>query len=114
MEEFCISKFFSKKILKNPNFFCLPIIKEVFFYSQGEWLFRWDCVIYPESQENYIDYYMAKNLYVLEVNTYNQAEPEGRRSHQQGSHVALVPQGVAYPDTDYNTTDEEWFWQAPE
>lgn len=57
---------------------------------------------------------MAKNLYVLEVNTYNQAEPEGRRSHQQGSHVALVPQGITYPDTDYNTTDEEWFWQAPE
>lgn len=57
---------------------------------------------------------MAKNLYVLEVNTYNQAEPEGRSSHEQGSHVALVPQGVAYPDSDYNTTDEEWFWQAPE
>lgn len=69
---------------------------------------------FPESQENYIDYYMAKNLYVLEVNTYNQAEPEGRSSHEQGKHVALVPQGVAYPDSDYNTTDEEWFWQAPE
>ncbi len=69
---------------------------------------------FPESQENYIDYYMAKNLYVLEVNTFNQAEPEGRSGHAQGYHVALVPQGITYPNSDYNTTDEQWFWQAPE
>lgn len=69
---------------------------------------------FPESQENYIDYYMAKNLYVLEVNTFNQAEPEGRSGHAQGYHVALVPQDITYPNSDYNTTDEQWFWQAPE
>ena len=68
---------------------------------------------YEEEQEDYIDYYMAKNLYILQSNTFNQAEPEGESNHEQGYHVALVPQGVKYPNSDYNTTDEQWFWQAP-
>ena len=67
-----------------------------------------------ESQSDYIDYYMAKNLYILQTNTFNQAEPEGESTHKQGLHVALVPQGIKYPNSDYNTTDEEWFWQSPE
>jgi hypothetical protein len=68
---------------------------------------------YEETQEDYIDYYMAKNLYILQTNTFNQAEPEGDSNHEQGYHVALVPQGIKYPNSDYNTTDEQWFWQAP-
>lgn len=68
---------------------------------------------FPETQEEYIDYYMAKNLYILQANTFNQAEPEGKSTHKQGSHVALVPQGTTYPNSDFNTTDEEWFWQPP-
>lgn len=67
----------------------------------------------PLSKEEYIDYYMAKNLYILQTNTFNQAEPEGESSHEQGYHVALVPQGITYPNSDYQTTDEAWFWQAP-
>lgn len=67
-----------------------------------------------ESQSDYIDYYMAKNLYILQTNTFNQAEPEGESTHKQGLHVALVPQGIKYPNSDYNTTVEEWFWQSPE
>lgn len=67
----------------------------------------------PLSKEEYIDYYMAKNLYILQTNTFNQAEPEGESSHDQGYHVALVPQGITYPNSDYQTTDEAWFWQAP-
>jgi len=69
--------------------------------------------LYKETQENYIDYYMAKNLYILQTNTFNQAEPEGESNHEQGCHVALVPQAVKYPNSDCNTTDEQWFWQAP-
>lgn len=67
----------------------------------------------PLSKEEYIDYYMAKNLYILQTNTFNQAEPEGESSHEQGYHVALVPQGITYPNSNYQTTDEAWFWQAP-
>lgn len=68
---------------------------------------------FPETQEEYIDYYMAKNLYILQANTFNQAEPEGKSTHKQGSHVALVPQGATYSNSDFTTTDEEWFWQPP-
>lgn len=68
---------------------------------------------YPETQEDYIDYYMAKNLYILETNTFNQAQPEGESDREQGCHVALVPQGINYPNADFNTTDDEWFWQKP-
>lgn len=68
---------------------------------------------FPETQAEYIDYYMAKNLYILQTNTFNQAEPEGESSHDQGYHVALVPQGISYSNSDYQTTDEAWFWQAP-
>lgn len=67
----------------------------------------------PLSKEEYIDYYMAKNLYILMTNTFNQAEPEGESSHEQGYHVALVPQGITYPNSHYQTTDEAWFWEAP-
>lgn len=68
---------------------------------------------YAETQDDYIDYYMAKNLYILETNTFNQAEPEGDSHHEQGYHVALVPQGVSYPNANYTTTDDDWFWQSP-
>lgn len=68
---------------------------------------------FPEKKEEYIDYYMAKSLYILQANTLNQAEPEGPSGHPQGQHIALIPQGTVYTNTDRNTTDEEWFWQAP-
>lgn len=68
----------------------------------------------PQTSENYLDYYMAKNLYILETNTFNQAEPEGESNHEQGVHVALTPKGVTYRNPAYNTTDEKWFWQAPD
>lgn len=68
---------------------------------------------FHETQEEYIDYYMAKNLYLLQTNTFNQADPEGKSSHKQGKHVTLVPKGTTYPNSDFNTTDEEWFWQPP-
>ena len=68
----------------------------------------------PQTSENYLDYYMAKNLYILETNTFNQAEPEGESNHEQGSHVALTPKGITYRNPAYNTTDEKWFWQAPD
>ena len=69
---------------------------------------------FTQTKENYLDNYMAKNLYIIDANTFNQAEPEGKSAHPQGKFAALVPQGITYPYSDYNTTDEQWFWQAPE
>ena len=82
----------------------LPVVMN----KDANWNNRW-----TQEQEEYIDYYMAKNLYILETNTFNQAEPEGKSNHKQGVHVALVPQGYNYPNSDYTTTDENWFWQSP-
>lgn len=69
---------------------------------------------FTQTKENYLDNYMAKNLYIIDANTFNQAEPEGKSAHPQGKFVTLVPQGITYPNSNFNTTDEEWFWQAPE
>lgn len=68
---------------------------------------------YIEDKKHYLDYYMAKNLYIMDICSFNQAEPEGESSHPQGSFMSLVPQGVEYPHTHYTTSDEKWFWQAP-
>lgn len=68
---------------------------------------------FPETKEEYLDEYMAKNLYILSTNTFNQAEPEGETSHPQGYQVALVPQGVHYPYAHCITPNDDWFWQAP-
>lgn len=69
---------------------------------------------YPETKEYYIDYYMAKNLYIIQANSLNQADPEGNTTHPQGYAITLVPTGVDYPYSNYNTSDDEWFWQAPQ
>lgn len=66
--------------------------------------------------EDYLETYMAKNLYFIGCNTINQAEPEGMRSSRsvpvkQGEHIYLAPEGVSYHGT--NITDPEAFWAAP-
>lgn len=76
--------------------------------EDANWNNRW-----LQTKEDYIDDYMAKNLYILQVNSLNQAEPEDKSNHRQGQHVTLVPVGVEYPNTNYTTNDEAWFWQAP-
>ena len=67
---------------------------------------------YTENKE-YLDEYMAKNLYIMSVNALNQVAPEGPSSHRQGKFVALVPAGSDYTNAHVMTTDEEWFWQPP-
>lgn len=66
-----------------------------------------------QTKENYLETYMAKNLYILSANMLNQAEPEGISNHHQGNHAALVPQGSNYTNAAVISTDEKWFWQAP-
>lgn len=65
------------------------------------------------TKEEYLDEYMAKNLYIMSCNTIQQAEPEGPSSHQQGIVVALTPLDSNYTNARRITTDEAWFWQPP-
>lgn len=68
---------------------------------------------FPEEKEEYLDEYMAKNLYIMSANTLNQANPEGPAQHAQGKVAALVPQNSNYTNAHIIATDEEWFWQQP-
>ena len=63
-----------------------------------------------EDKEDYLDEYMAKNLYILDSNSFNQSEPEGQSCHEQGFVIALVPEGLNYPYCNFKTSNEEWFW----
>ena len=56
---------------------------------------------------------MAKNLYIMSANTLNQAEPEGETSHPVGKVAAVVPINSNYDNAHIITTDDEWFWSAP-
>lgn len=66
-----------------------------------------------QDKEYYLDEYMAKNLYLLEANSFNQAEPEGLTDHPVGQHVTLVPEGFEYPNSHFTTSNDQWFWQPP-
>jgi hypothetical protein len=66
-----------------------------------------------QTRENYLEEYMAKNLYIMSANMLNQAEPEGVSSHEQGGFAALGPVDSNYSGAAIITTDEDWFWQAP-
>lgn len=67
-----------------------------------------------QTKEHYLEEYMAKNLYFIETNTFQQAEPEGISSHEQGQRVVLVPVGTEAPYDYIPTSNEDWFWQAPQ
>ncbi len=66
-----------------------------------------------QTKKDYLEEYMAKNLYIITCNTINQAEPEGRTSHTQGKEVVLVPEDTNYNRAHIITTDYDKFWQAP-
>jgi len=66
-----------------------------------------------QTVENYLENYMAKNLYVISANLFQQSEPEGRSTHPQGGFVALVPDGFLFTQAGTVTSDDEYFWQAP-
>lgn len=69
----------------------------------------------PQTKENYLDKYMAKNLYFISANSINQPEPESGVSypHKQGKEICLSPVGARTPKWSVITTDEDWFWQRP-
>lgn len=75
---------------------------------------NWNNNRHEVDKEYYLDEYMAKNLYIMSANTLNQAEPEGDTPHPVGRIAALVPIDSNYDNAHIITTDEDWFWQAPE
>lgn len=68
----------------------------------------------PQTIDDYLYDYMAKNLYIVSCNLINQAEPEGTTTHSMGKYVALVPQNNNYTNAHIITTDDCWFWQSPQ
>jgi hypothetical protein len=70
-----------------------------------------------QSKENYLENYMAKNLYWLQAAVYNKFNPESRYYNTTNEYVSLLPAG--YTRSDMNalgtiTHDPNYFWQKPE
>ncbi len=65
-----------------------------------------------QTKEEYLDNYMAKNLYIMSANKINQSEPEGNTSHPTGYQITLVPAGFKY-NNGVTTSEPEYFWQPP-
>lgn len=66
------------------------------------------------TKHQYLDEYMAKNLYIIESRMHQQAAPEGPDA-PEGCYIALIPQGFEYK-TNYSSTttnDSQSFWSAP-
>ena len=63
------------------------------------------------SKEDYLDYYMAKNLYFITAITDNRQAPEG--DTLQSVYITLSPVRSNYAGSQIVTTDYYKFWQSP-
>lgn len=68
----------------------------------------------PQTKENYLDRYMAKNLYYMTAITANRPKPEGKGA-SKSHYVMLIPEGAENLPNGYNetTTDPDKFWTIP-
>ncbi|MCM1075809.1 MAG: hypothetical protein NC411_00425 [Bacteroides sp.] len=64
-----------------------------------------------QTKENYLDYYMAKNLYYISAITFNRQAPEGDTT--QSTHVTLSPIDSDFTSAHIITSDYDKFWQTP-
>lgn len=64
-----------------------------------------------QTKENYIDYYMAKNLYYISAITNNRQAPEGDTT--QSTYVTLSPINSNFTNAHIITSDYDKFWQTP-
>lgn len=73
-----------------------------------------------QTKEDYLDTYMAKNLYWFECVDYNRFNPESRYRKIDNQYIALKPIGFRDNATGKTksstivTHDAEYFWQAPQ
>lgn len=69
-----------------------------------------------QTKEDYLDTYMAKNLYWFECVDYNRFNPESRYRKIDNQYIALKP--IGFGDNAKSSTivthDAEYFWQAPQ
>jgi hypothetical protein len=65
-----------------------------------------------ETKEDYLEYYMAKNLYVLSAWEHSTFNSEGTGKGR--SNIALVPAGFNNHKKQNNTSDADYFFRAPE
>ncbi|MDE5963758.1 MAG: hypothetical protein K2G58_07065 [Alistipes sp.] len=67
----------------------------------------------PQTQEEYLELYMAKNLYYLVCPDRSEFDTETYREGKQPlRYVALVPPSYS-SDIRYSTSNDAWFWHAP-
>lgn len=72
----------------------------------------------PIQQSWYIDYYMTKNLYAIESNAqyvFGAEDPALNSTPVQ--HITIIPPSADIPDYAREviaTTNDAWFWQAPQ
>ena len=64
-----------------------------------------------QTKEDYIDYYMAKNLYYISAITNNRQAPEGDTT--QSTYVTLSPIDSNFTNAHIITSDYDKFWQTP-
>jgi len=66
-------------------------------------------------KEQYLDYYMAKNLYYIECSLTNGFNVESSYRMTDTRYIRLVPSGTSVKsDNIYITSDAEQFWAKPE
>ena len=65
----------------------------------------------PQAKDYYIDYYMAKNLYLFSSHERSETESEGENGKNSPT-VTLVPHGFDYMEGKVTEDDTE-FWQRP-
>ena len=64
-----------------------------------------------KTKEDYLDYYMAKNLYYISAMADNRQAPEGDAT--QSTYITLSPVDSNFTNANIITTDYDKFWQAP-
>lgn len=66
-----------------------------------------------QTKEDYLENYMAKNLYLLSAHVRSESESESFKRILKTSEVVLTPEGFDYRWGGILTTDSAYFWQAP-
>ncbi|MDR1347548.1 MAG: transglutaminase domain-containing protein [Prevotellaceae bacterium] len=69
-----------------------------------------------ETKENYLDSYMAKNLYRLQCPAASRFNPESRYRNNDNTYISLTPPDYVHSNTSKNQItvhNPEYFWQKP-
>lgn len=66
-----------------------------------------------QTKEDYLENYMAKNLYMIQTNKRQMSEPEGYNVRIDNKTITLVPEGFEYPNSTYLISDDKLFWLPP-